>query len=143
MLCNFIIMKIIPALLLSAFICTAHAQPQISITRDTTVKLPEAKTFYDTVDVKPKFKGNLSDYLVKNLHLPKGAKPGGKIVAQFWIDSSGKITHVEILDGKGRPPANAFEKEVVRVVKAMPAWQPGMYKGKKVTVRYSLPLILK
>ena len=135
-------MKIIPALLLSAFIYMAHAQPQITITRDTTVKMPEAKTFYDTVDVKPQFRGNLGNYLSNNLHMPKGVKPGGKIVAQFWIDSAGKVSHVEILDGKGRAPVNAFEKEVVRVVKAMPAWQPGTYKGKKVTVRYSLPLIL-
>ena len=132
-------MKILLALLLITAAQAGYAQTY-TLTQDTTVKL-EAKKFYDTVDVKPKFTGNLGEYLSKNLKVPRGAQLPPRINTQFWIDTLGRISHVEILDGKARAPRTPLEKEVVRVIKAMPRWQPGIYAGRKVTVRYSLPIL--
>lgn len=134
-------MRIMLTLLLSIIVYTASAQVTYSITRDTFVKL-EAKTFFDTAQVKPKFKGNLGEYLSGHIRMPKGAKPQGKIMTQFWIDTMGRISHIKILDKDERAPITPLEKEIVRVIKGMPSWLPGMYKGKKVAVKYSLPFIL-
>lgn len=135
-------MRFLLTILLVAGIYTAYGQKIISVTRDTTVKPEAPKTVYDTVDVKPVFKGNLSQYLVQNIRMPKGAKAQGRIVTQFWIDAKGNVSHVQIMDKVARQPVTPLEKEIVRVVKAMPAWEPGSYKGKKVTVKYLLPLTL-
>jgi protein TonB len=132
-------MKIFVTLLFMAFAAAAQAQT-FKLTQDTSVKL-EAKTYFDTVDVQPAFKGNLGEYLVKNLKVPAGTKFPPKITTQMWIDTLGRITHVEILDKTARAPVTPLEKEVVRVVKNMPRWEPGRYNGKKVTVKYSLPIV--
>ena len=133
-------MKGLLTLLFSILCYTAQAQT-MSITRDTTAPpLPEKK-FYDTVDIKPKFKGDLGAYLMKNIKVPLNTKPPGRITAIYWIDTVGRIRNVEILENKQpRAPQTSIEKEVVRVIKAMPRWEPGLYNGKKVTVRYSLPI---
>lgn len=133
-------MRILMALLFSIAAFTVHAQTTYTLTKDTSVKL-EAKTYFDTVDVQPKFKGNLGEYLAKNVRIPKGVTPKGKINTQFWIDTLGRVSGVEIVDNEPRAPKTPLEKEIVRVVKSMPRWEPGQYKGRKVTVKYSLPIV--
>ncbi|WP_276135023.1 energy transducer TonB [Polluticoccus soli] len=134
-------MRILLTLLLVAFSAMAHAQTNVTLTQDTTVKL-ETKTFFDTVQTQPAFKGNLGQYLSKSLKIPAGTKFPPRIDTQLWIDSTGRIAHVEIMDNNTtRKPNTPLEKEIVRVIKAMPRWEPGTYNGRKVTVKYSLPLV--
>lgn len=137
----FRVMRILSTLFFCViFTCSTYAQATYTLTRDTSVKL-EAKTFFDTVDIQPHFKGNLSQYLAQNIRIPKGVTPKGKITTQFWIDTSGRISYVEIEDKGPRAPNTPLEKEIVRVIKAMPPWEPGRYKDRKVTVKYSLPIV--
>jgi len=58
------------------------------------------------------------------------------IKVQFKIDDTGNI-----VDIKAKAPHPDLEKEAIRVVSTLPKMTPGEHKGKKVAVRYSLPIL--
>lgn len=59
-----------------------------------------------------------------------------RIMVQFKIDKSGKITDV-----RARAPHPRLEREAMSVVQSLPDMTPGMQRGKPVGVLYSLPII--
>ncbi len=83
-----------------------------------------------------KFVGeNFNVELTKNSGLDSGRK---KVYVIFKIDKNGDITEV-----RARGPHKDLEKEAVRVVKSMPKMQAGEHDGKKVAVKYTLPIAFK
>jgi protein TonB len=58
------------------------------------------------------------------------------VYVSFVVNVTGAIDQIEIL----RSPSEGFNDEVVRVVKKMPMWKPGIQGGQKVAVRYKLPV---
>jgi len=58
------------------------------------------------------------------------------IKVQFKIDYTGSI-----VDIKAKAPHPDLEKEAIRVVSTLPKMTPGEHKGKKVAVKYSLPIL--
>ena len=42
-----------------------------------------------------------------------------------------------------KEPDNEYDKEAIRVVSAMPHWQPGKQRGKPVRVRFTLPVTFR
>ncbi len=70
----------------------------------------------------------------KNLGLEKGKK---NVYVQFKIDKAGNI-----VDVRARGPHKNLEEEAVRVVSSLPQMQPGEENGKKVGVKYTLPISL-
>ncbi len=104
---------------------------------------PEDSVYtYNAIDVKPEFPGGesaLLSFIGKNTQYPKEAKEAGiegKVFLGFVIDKTGKVTNVEVL--KSVHPL--LDSEAIRVVKSMPDWKPGVQRGKKVKVRYQLPI---
>ena len=77
---------------------------------------------------------NFDTNLSKGLGLEAGKK---RVYVQFTVDKTGKIVGV-----KARGPHEDLEKEAVRVVNGLPAMQPGEQNGKKVGVKYTLPITL-
>ncbi|MEN8125567.1 MAG: M56 family metallopeptidase [Bacteroidota bacterium] len=71
---------------------------------------------------------------IKNLDIEPGIK---KVYVQFKIDRTGKI-----VDVKSRGPHTTLEEEAVRVINRLPQMQPGEENGKKVGVKYTLPISL-
>lgn len=128
-------------LLMAGTACYAQ-QPIYTLVKDTTVNLDTVKRPMPMVDVKPKFKGNINEYLAKNVRMPKGVKPSGKVTALFVIDTLGNVGMVSIEGKKPDEKLTALEKEIVRAIKVMPKWTPGERGGKKVPVKYSLPINL-
>jgi hypothetical protein len=59
-----------------------------------------------------------------------------KIYAQFVVEIDGSITDIVIL--RGAHPA--IDREVKRVLRAMPAWKPAKLNGKKVRSRFTVPI---
>ena len=135
---NFTVMRMLLTLLMLTAATAANAQ-SYQLIRDTTKPIPKAEM--PMVDVKPKFKGNIGDYLAKNVKVmpDKGKK---QIVMEFLVDTVGKVYNVEVKGKKPTDKHTAFEKEMIRVIKAMPAWIPGERAGKIVPVKYSLPVNL-
>ena len=78
-------------------------------------------------------------YIYNNLKYPSEAKENGidgMVVLQFKVEKDGSINDAKIIrDVKGGCGA-----EALRVVNSMPAWTPGMNKGEKVAVLYTLPV---
>ena len=95
----------------------------------------------DAVDVLPSYPGGmeaLRKFLEKNLHTPDELQSGETVSVRvkFVIDYTGKLqSFVTVLDG-----GEAYNKEVVRVLKKKPAWIPGKTKGENVSVYYVIPV---
>ena len=60
----------------------------------------------------------------------------GTVFLTFVIDKMGLINDIAILRGV----ATDLDAEAIRVIKAMPHWNPGSQNGKCVSVQYNLPL---
>jgi len=104
---------------------------------------PPAKVeIFDVVSNSPTFPGGeeaLYKFLADNLKYPAIAREAGtqgKVYVQFVVWTDGSIRDVQVLRGIG----SGCDEEAIRVVKMMPNWQPGEQMGKKVPVRYRLPI---
>ena len=97
---------------------------------------------YFQAEEMPVFPGGESafrNYIVENVKYPDEAKKAGisgKVFVSFIIDEKGNVTDVKVL--KSVNPL--LDKESVRVISGMPAWQPGKEKGKAVKVQYTVPV---
>lgn len=83
---------------------------------------------------------NISKFVAENFNTEIGNESGlegrQRISVQFKIDKTGMV-----VDVRARAKHPKLEVEAVRVVKLLPQMQPGMQKGKKVGVLYSLPIV--
>ncbi|HXC03388.1 MAG TPA: energy transducer TonB [Bacteroidia bacterium] len=104
----------------------------------------KANSFATTM---PQFPGGipaLMTYLKDNINYPKRERRKGiqgKVILTFIVDKDGNIIQPKVVQGiKG---GENLEKEALRVVSAMPKWEPGTMDGKKVNVQYNLPVNFK
>ena len=111
-----------------------------------TQKPDSVKTLpYDMVEVKPKFQGGdgptkFAKWISENIVYPEKAKKDsvqGRVFVQFVVDEFGKVGNVKIL----RSLTKETDAEVFRVVSQSPVWEPGVIKGKKAKVQFSLPIL--
>jgi len=97
---------------------------------------------FAVIEDKPEFPGGqkaLLDYIAKNVIYPEKAKENGvkgRVFVQFVIEKDGTVSNVKVAS-KVDP---YLDKEAVRVVKSMPTWKPGKYKGKLISVQYLVPI---
>lgn len=95
------------------------------------------------VEHPPKFPGGdnaLGLYLSKNIRYPgeaQKAKVGGTTFVQFVVDADGNIRDVKTVGAK---KGYGLEDEAIRVVKAMPKWEPGVQNERQVAVQFNLPI---
>ena len=108
-----------------------------------TVKKPAPDNkVYEVCEQMPSYVGGqqaLMKYLMENVRYPKAAveaKQQGRVVVQFVVEKDGAVSGVKLL--KSVTPL--LDAEAIRVVKAMPKWNPGKKDGKLVRVRYALPV---
>ena len=104
---------------------------------------PAEDKIFDVVEQAPSFKeGDVRAWLARNLQYPPVAAENGisgRVVVGFVVEKDGSISHVQVL--RGVDPS--LDKEAVRVVKAMPRWNPGMQNGSPVRVKYNVPVQFK
>lgn len=106
---------------------------------DSVIVMPEIFTI---VEKMPEFQGGqqkLFDYLGKNIKYPAAAKEkniSGKVFVNFIVDETGKIADVRVIRGVNP----ILDMEAVRVVSSMPKWNPGMQRGRNVSVSFNLPI---
>lgn len=111
---------------------------------DASVEAPEVKEelILSFVEVMPSFRGGdeaLMQYLGENLKYPSMAKDlkiAGVVYVQFVVEPNGKIGDVSVVRGV----FNALDREAVRVILAMPDWNPGQQNGRNVRVYYTIPI---
>lgn len=98
-----------------------------------------------TVEQQPEFPGGVQamyKWLSEHINYPAvAAEEGisGRVIIEFVVSKTGAIENVKI--ARGRHPA--LDKEALRVVKAMPNWNPGRNNGVAVKVTYTLPVQFK
>lgn len=78
-------------------------------------------------------------FLRRFLQSPEDLEPGQRVEVQvrFWVDIDGGVSKAEIIKSGGK----SFDKEVLRVLKKMPAWEPAIQNGNYVAVAYTQPVI--
>ncbi len=106
-----------------------------------TVTPPQIFQFAEEMPEFPGGVNALMKFLSKNIQYPafeKDQNIQGTVVAQFVVTKDGVIEDIKIVRSvKGAPSFNA---EVIRVIKRMPKWKPGVQSGKNVAVKYNLPV---
>jgi protein TonB len=130
-------MKKLILMSMMAVLClmTANAQK--------TVVSQSKQNVYDVVEQMPEFPGGMPamiEFLQTNLNYPKDAKKqnvGGRILVMFVVEADGSISNVRV----AKKIFPSLDAEALRVVKAMPKWNPGKEKGKPVRVNFSLPIV--
>lgn len=98
---------------------------------------------YTELEKQPEFPGGmqgLGQFLSNNLRYPVPAQKAnvqGKVFLSFVVCTDGTLCDYEVL--KSVHPE--LDEEAVRVVKRMSGkWVPGVQRGKKVRVKYNLPI---
>ena len=141
----------VAALLLMVGCKTDPVEDTPAETPQTEVKASVEPVVYDFTQNAPEgmeapgFPGGTEafyKYLSENIHYPEQAKAAGiqgRVVVGFVVMDDGSIVNVEVQRGIG----GGCDEEAVRVVKAMPKWQPAVYNGKPCNVHYSLPVSFK
>ncbi len=110
---------------------------------------PNADGIYQIVEEMPRFPGDdkaLKEYLNNNLSVPEKYKDMDvnaeyRVFVRFVVAEDGSVTNVEL--AKSNPSKQDLNEEALRVVKAMPKWNPGKMDGKPVKVYFNLPIIYK
>ena len=106
---------------------------------------PDTKVFV-VVEEMPKFKGGESammEFLMMNMKYPQTAvkaKQQGRVIVGFIVRKDGTVSDVHITRSVGY---DVLDKEAMRVVKSMPAWEPGKQNGKPVNVKYNVPITFR
>lgn len=100
---------------------------------------------YTYCEVMPSFKeggeAGFQKYLKSNLKYPTSPADSaisGTVYISFEVHKDGSIQNVKCVRAiTGHP---AFHEEAIRVIKAMPAWNPGRMNGKVVIVNMTMPV---
>ena len=104
------------------------------------------KKVFKVVEEMPKFTGGdakLMEFLMMNMKYPESAikaKQQGRAVVGFVVGKDGTVSDVYIEKSTGY---DVLDNEAMRVVKSMPAWEPGKQKGKPVDVKYFVPITFR
>lgn len=99
----------------------------------------------DKVDEKPSFPGGesaMKSYLNSNVKYPVEAWENciqGRVIVQFIIEKDGSISDVKISESVNP----SFDREALRVVKAMPKWNPGKLQGIPARVKNEVPVVFR
>lgn len=122
----------------SNFEITLHEEPQEKSTKSGK----EISGVFDKVEVMPRPKegdDGWNVFLAKNIKYPANDRASdieGTVIVGFEVYEDGSLQNIKILRGLG----GECDEEVVRVMGAGPAWQPGMIGGEPVKTRMSLPV---
>ena len=99
----------------------------------------------DVAEIMPEFPGGtaaLMKYLGTNIKYPTISQEmgsAGRVIVQFVVDKDGSISNPEVVRG-----VDAYlDKEAIRVISGMPKWKPGVQNGKKVRVKYTVPVVFR
>lgn len=112
----------------------------IGLNKETEADEPEK--VYDVVEQMPAYPGSpsaLYEFLSKSIQYPEEAEKAGKqgrVIATFVVEKDGSITNARVV--KALDPL--LDAEALRVINAMPKWNPGMQNGVAVRCKYTVPV---
>jgi periplasmic protein TonB len=115
-------------------------KPEQSNTSQPTNKDDE-ETRFVPLEKGPEFPGGpeaWSKFLNRHLQTPADLEAGEKktVLISFLVDADGSVTGFKVVQSGG----NAFDNEVIRVLKKMPKWKPAIQNGHPVVVPFTQPV---
>ena len=104
----------------------------------TTDYSPIEEEIFTVCEVPPSFPGGpteLNNFIRQNLRYPQAdLKKKAKVLVSFIVTKEGRIQDVYVL----KDPGHGTNEEALRLVQAMPNWNPGKQSGRAVNVKYNL-----
>ena len=118
------------------FSISLHAQKT-----DTAKYTDNDKIFTTPVEVMPEFKGGMDRFYshLKNipyLFLDRMNGREGKTIVILLIEKDGNVSNVRVIHGI----SDEENKEVIKTIKHLQKWKPGIHDGKPVRVQYAIPI---
>ena len=123
--------------------CKGTEPIAVKQTQDNNTELDSES--FDITYRNPEFPGGdneLLNYISNNLKYPESAKENGisgRVSLLLTINEKGEIADVKTIRGI----CPELDEEAVRLVKAMPKWEPGYENGKAKTSYLMLPINFK
>lgn len=116
-------------------------KPGLAIAAAPVVTKTDIETPRLTAEVMPSYPGGLEalkKFLERNLNNPQDLEDGQvvSVKIRFIVGYDGKLKGFETVEDGGE----AFNKEVIRVLKKMKDWNPGKSNGENVSVYYMIPV---
>ena len=90
----------------------------------------------------PQFPGGVEammQFLSENLSHPVTPNLQGLVLVNFVVTETGQITNTRIM----RSLSPEYDREVIRVIQAMPNWIPGTNDGEPVPVYMNIPVTFR
>ena len=106
--------------------------------------VPDSVVF-EVVEVMPEFPGGMNalmKYLSQNIKYPAEAHAKdiqGRVIVSFVVRKDGSIDGAKVV----RSVDPYLDAEAMRVVAAMPKWEPGKQRGEAVNVRFTVPVMFR
>lgn len=115
---------------------------------DKDAKVVEDNNVYSSagIEVQPEFPGGAAgfakfvqrnyrtDVITENI----SSDLKGRVFVEFVVEKDGSLTDIKVIRDLGYGTG----AEAIRMLKNAPKWSPGEQNGKKIRVRYSLPIVL-
>ncbi|WP_428224471.1 energy transducer TonB [Flavobacterium sp.] len=105
----------------------------------------EDNTVYNSagIEVQPEFPGGyagFAKFVQRNFRTPEVEEDvKGRIFVEFVVEKDGSLTDIHVLKDLGY----GTKEEAIRMLKSAPRWTPGEQNGKKIRVKYSLPITIE
>jgi len=126
-------------LLATVLSCELYAQkPDVSLSNNDMI-------YTSSVEVMPEYKGGMDklydrlEHNIRYFFLDRMKEIQGKVWVSLVIEKDGSVNNVKMLRGLTEEEDN----EVIRVVKNLRKWKPGMNDGKPVRVQLIIPIDFK
>lgn len=114
----------------------------VKVTSATRNQIPQEEDVFTVVEKMPEYPGGNEarvEFLVENVKYPEEARKNGisgTVYVSYIVEKNGEISNVKVLRGVDE----LLDNEALRVVNMMPAYEPGMQRGKPVRVQFTLPI---
>jgi len=98
------------------------------------------------IEVQPEFPGGVqafykycsTHYKTEGIAENLSSDLKGKVFVEFVVEKDGTLTDIKVIRDLGYGSG----AEAVRMLKSAPRWSPGEQNGKKIRVRYNLPITI-
>ena len=127
-------------LMLFVAVGSVTAAADVNVDREVDFVKIDSTKVYKTVEQMPEVIGGVKA-IYKEIKYPKRAiKAGveGRVFLQFVVDEKGDVQDPKVLRGIG----TGCDKAAIAALKKV-KFKPGVHKGEKVKVQYSLPITFK